>query len=168
MMRTDSLSFSPRGLSGAKDRERPAGTGGDAVGGEVAGFQLLDPLIREGALLKREIEAKTARLRSINLFLAENASFKDGRKSACLRGGGYKVKIRLHEIISWDQEKIREFRKYLPEEKFTELFQMTYEPTSKKAIDGFLAHADKELANGLQWCMSVKSGAPHLTYEKLD
>ncbi len=168
MVHSDSLSLSPRGFPGPNDRERLAGEGDEAVGGEVSGFHLLDPLIREGALLKREIEAKTARLRSINLFLAENARFKDGRKSACLLGGGYRVKIRLHEIISWDQEKIREFRKYLPEEKFRELFQMSFEPTSKKAIDGFLAHADRELANGLQWCMSVKPGAPHLTYEKLD
>lgn len=168
MVHTDSLSFSPRCFSGPEGRERQAGRGDDTDAGEVAGFHLLDPLIREGAALKREIEAKTARLRSINLFLAENARFKDGQKSTCLTGGGYKVKIRLHEIISWDQEKIRAFRKYLPEEKFTELFQMTFEPTSKKAIDGFLAHAEKELSNGLKWCMSVKAGAPHLTYEKLD
>ncbi|MDA8306719.1 MAG: hypothetical protein M0Z81_07825 [Deltaproteobacteria bacterium] len=127
----------------------------------------LESLIREGAELKREIEAKTTRLRSINLLLAENAPFKSGQKTACLIGGGYKVRIRLHENLTWDQEKIAAFRKYLPAEKFFELFKMIYEPTSKKAIEGFIAHADKDLSDGLKWCMSVKPGAPQLTYEKL-
>ena len=124
-------------------------------------------LIREGAELKSEIDAKMARLRQINLRLAESARFKNGHKTAYLIGTGLKVKIRLHENITWDQEKIIRFRDYLPEEKFAELFKVVYEPTSKKAIDGFITYADKDLSNGLKWCMSVKPGAPQVTYEKL-
>lgn len=124
-------------------------------------------LIREGAELKSEIDGKTARLRQINLRLAKSARFKSGQKTAYLVGAGYKVKIRLHENIAWDQEKILRFREYLPEKKFAELFKAVYEPMSKKAIDGFIAHADKDLSNGLKWCMDVKPGAPQVTYEKL-
>ena len=124
-------------------------------------------LIREGAELRNEIESKTTRLRQINLRLAELARFKSGQKTAYLVGAGYKVQIRLHENITWDQEKILKFREYLPEEKFAELFKVVYEPTSKKAIDGFVAHADKDLSDGLKWCMSIKPGAPQVIYEKL-
>ena len=151
-----------------EDEEKPATQGADEIARHVPCYQFIESLIREGAALKREIDAKTARLRSINLSLAESASFKNGGKTACLIEGGYKVTIRLHENITWDQEKIAVFRKYLPEEKFVELFRMIYEPSSKKAIDGFIAHADKDLSNGLKWCMSVKPGAPQLKYEEVD
>lgn len=127
----------------------------------------LDSLIREGAELKAEIDSKTERLRRINLALAECATFKDGQRTAHLAGAGWHVKVRLHEIVSFDQEKLLIFRDYLPEEKFAQLFKTVYEPTSKKAIDGFLAHADKDLAGGLRWCMNVKPGAPQVTYEKI-
>jgi len=127
----------------------------------------IDSLILEGAALKNEIDSKTARLRLIHLRLAESARFENGKKTAVLFGAGYKVKVRLYENIAWDQEKILKFREYVPGEKFGELFKAVYEPTSRKAIDGFIAHAERELSNGLKWCMSVKPGAPQLTYEKL-
>lgn len=132
------------------------------------GTIVIESLIREGAALKEEIDGKTARLRRINLLLAESAPFKTGQKTAQLIGAGYRVKVRLHENITWDQEKIEKFREYLPDGKFAELFRAVYEPASKKAIDGFIAHAEKELSNGLKWCMNVKPGAPQLSYEKLD
>ena len=138
--------------------------GGAPVG--VSGPWELESLIREGAELKSEIDSKTARLRKINLALAERATFKDGQKTAHLSGGGYHVKVRLYENIIWDQERIVEFRGYLPEEKFAQLFKAVYEPTSKKTIEGFIAHADPDLASGLKWCMRIKPGAPQVTYEK--
>ena len=131
-------------------------------------LEAVESLIREGAALKREIDEKMARFRGINFLLAERAEFKEGRKTGSLTGGGYEVKVRLSENITWDQERIAAFRRCLPEEKFAELFRMVYEPTSKKVIDGFLAHADKDLARGLEWCRSVRGGSPHLTYEKVD
>ncbi len=127
----------------------------------------IESLIREGAALKDEIDGKTARLRQIHLRLAESARFENGKKTALLFGAGYRVKVRLHENIVWDQEKILKFREYVPEEKFEELFREVFEPTSQKQIDGFIAHADRELSNGLKWCMSVKPGAPRISYEKL-
>jgi hypothetical protein len=133
-----------------------------------AGFQSLETLIREGAGLKRELELKTARLRSINLLLAQRARFEEGRKSSVLIAGGYRVRVRLQENITWDQERIATFRKCVEAQKFFELFKMVYEPTSKKAIEGFIAHGDKGLSEGLKWCMSVRPGAPQLAYEKLD
>jgi len=127
----------------------------------------IESLIREGAALKDEIDGKTARLRQIHLKLAESARFENGKKTALLFGAGYRVKVRLYENIAWDQEKILKFREYVTEEKFGELFKAVYEPTSRKEIDGFISHADRELSNGLKWCMSIKPGAPQVTYEKL-
>ena len=114
------------------------------------------------------LRSKTARLRKINVVLAERAAFKGGQKTAHLSGAGYYVKVRLYENIVWDQERILKFRRYLPEEKFAQLFKTVYEPTSKKTIDGFIAHADPDLADGVKWCMSVKPGAPHVTYEPIE
>jgi len=126
----------------------------------------IESLISEGAELKNEIESKIARLRQINQILAESAVFKAGEKTAHIVSAGFKVSIRLNENISWDQERILKFRQYLSQEKFAELFKTVYEPLSKKAIDGFIAHADKDLSKGLKWCMRVKPGAPQVTYEK--
>ncbi|MDR3569661.1 MAG: hypothetical protein P4L43_16670 [Syntrophobacteraceae bacterium] len=158
----------PQFRSSERGEESSANGAADDAARRDPGFPILEALIREGAALKREIDAKMARFRGINQLLAENTQFTSDRKTACLIGGGYKVRIRLHDNITWDQERIAAFRRYLPAEKFVELFKMVYEPTSKKAIDGFLAHADKDLSNGLKWCMSVRPGAPHLTYEKVD
>ncbi len=168
MPHPDSLSPNPHFPLGGEDEENSREAGAGVAARYVPGFQILEALIEEGAALKREIEAKTVRLRSINLLLTESAPFESGQKTACLIGRGYKVRIRLYDNVTWDQEKIVAFSKYLPEEKFAELFKMIYEPRSKKAIDGFIAHADKDLSTGLKWCMSVKPGAPRLTYEKMD
>jgi len=128
----------------------------------------VEALIREGARLKREIDAAQARLRKINIRLMESAGFENGRQTAYLVGAGYRVKIRLQENISWDQEKLLKVRNYLPEGKFGELFKAVYEPASKKTIDGFIAHADADLAERVKWCMSVKSGAPQVRYEPIE
>jgi hypothetical protein len=128
---------------------------------------MVELLIQEGAKLKEDIQEMTARLRQIHLRLIENTSFHDGKNTATLSGAGYKVKISLRESIAWDQEKILKFREYVPEKKFVELFKVIYEPTSKKMIDGFIAHADCELSNGLKWCMTIKPAAPQVSYEKL-
>jgi hypothetical protein len=126
----------------------------------------IESLIREGARLKGEIDAAQARLRKISLKLCESAGFENGRQTAYLFGAGYRVKVRLQENIAWDQERLLKLGEYLPEGKFDELFKTVYEPTSKRTIDGFIAHADADLVDGVKWCMSVKPGAPQVTYEE--
>ena len=135
-------------------------------GGGLHGVQALESLIREGARLKSDIESKTARLRRINLALAESAEFKGEQRTAHLAAAGYHVTVRLHDNVTWDQERICEFRELLSEEKFAQLFRAVYEPTSKKQIDGFMAHADPDLAAGLRSCMTIRPGAPQVSYEK--
>jgi hypothetical protein len=127
-----------------------------------------EDLIREGAGLKRDIDRKTARLRDINQELATLAEFKNDAKTGYLVGAGYKVKVQLKENIAWDQEKLHMLRDNIPEEQFQKLFRMLYEPVARKAIDGFLAHAEKDLADGVRWAMTVKPGAPQVTYEPLE
>jgi hypothetical protein len=132
----------------------------------LPGAPALESLILEGARLKSEIEAKTGRLRRINQALAESVEFKDSQRTAHLAGAGWHVKVRLHDNITWDQEKIGNFRDLVPEEKFAQLFKAVYEPASKKEIDGFIAHADPYLAAGLKSCMSIKPGVPQVSYDK--
>jgi hypothetical protein len=138
----------------------------------ASGFRIMaggiESLIREGARLKGEIDCALSMLRKINLKIAESVVFEKGKQTAYLFGAGYKVKVRMQENIAWDQEKLLKLREYLPEGKFGELFKVVYEPTSKNAIYGFVAHADPDLADGVKWCMSVKPGAPHVTYEPID
>jgi hypothetical protein len=159
------------GLSGESGwrPHRPLGAAGGLSGNPDWQSDSLgiESLIREGAALKSEIDSKTARLRLIHLRFAESVRFENGKKTAHLVGAGYQVRVRLHDNIAWDQEKILKFREYVLEEKFGELFKAVYEPTSQKQIDGFIGHADRELSNGLKWCMSVKPGVPQVTYEKL-
>jgi hypothetical protein len=115
-----------------------------------------------------DIDGKSARLRRINLILAERVRFEGNQRTAHLSGAGYHVKVRLHDIIAWDQERICKFRNLLHEEKFARLFREVYEPTSKREIEGFIAHGDPDLAEKLKWCMSVKPGAPQVSYEKME
>ena len=135
-------------------------------GGGLRGAPVLESLIREGARLKSDIETKTARLRRINLALCESAEFKEDLRTAHLAGAGYQVTVRLHDNVTWDQERICEFRGMLSEEKFAQLFKAEYVPTSKKQIDGFMAHADPDLAAGLRSCMNIRPAAPQVVYEK--
>lgn len=127
-----------------------------------------EDLIREGAALKFQIDKQTARLREINKLLAESADFPEGKNTATLVGAGFRIKVQLRENIKYIQANIEQFRQCLPETKFFELFKTVYEPTSKKALDGFISHADPEIAAGLKWCMEVKEGSPQVTYESLE
>jgi hypothetical protein len=128
----------------------------------------VESLIREGAGLKNQIDALSERLKQVNATLAAAAEFENGKKTAHLVGAGFRVKVQLKENISWSQEKLLKFREYVPEETFASLFKSVYEPASKKAIDGFLGYASKELVEGLQWCRTVKEGQPSVTYEPLE
>jgi hypothetical protein len=144
-----------------------AAMGDGATGNSSACRPGLEFLIMEGARLKGEIDAALGRLRKINVQLAESARFEGGKKTAYINGAGYKVKVSLVENTSWDQEKLRKLKEFMPDGKFAELFKTVYEPTSKKEIDGFLAHGDPDFANGVRWCMSVKPGSPQVSYEKV-
>jgi len=137
--------------------------------GQAMGMgQANELLIMEGARLKGQIEAAQAQLRKINLELGARAEFRDGKQTACLFGAGYRVKISLRENVSWDQEKLLKLAEFLPKGKFNELFKVVYEPTSKKTIDGFIAHGDPDLAAGVKWCMTVKPAAPQVAYERME
>lgn len=136
---------------------------------EIKDTWIREVVIQEAALLRREIDAKIARLRILESFLVESVTFDNGElQPTCLIGARYKARIRPVNDITFDQEKLSSFRKYLPDEKFNSLFKLTFEPTSWKAIRNFLVEADPPLSDGLRWCMNTKPAGAHIVYEKLD
>jgi len=127
----------------------------------------MERLIREGAELKTRVDELTARLREVNRTLETFADF-NGKKTAHLIGGGFKVTVQKRENVKWLQERIVQLKENMPHDLFTSLFKASYEPQSKKAIDGFLQHGDHDLAQGVVWCREISPGSPQVTFERLE
>ena len=125
-----------------------------------------DALIREAAALDAEIKGKSERLKELKLKLAALAEFKPGSMTGHLVGGGHKVKVQVKEYVKWDQDKLDQVRSFNPA-KFNEIFKPEYKPISKKTLDGFLEHGNKNMADGVRWAMTVTPGAPQVTFESL-
>lgn len=125
-----------------------------------------DGLIREAAALEAEIKAKTEKLKELKLKLAALAEFKPGSKTGHLVGGGCKVKVQVKEYVKWDQDKLSQVRSFNPA-KFAEVFKAEFKPISKKTLDGFLEHGNRNMADGVRWAMTVTPGAPQVTFESL-
>ncbi len=127
----------------------------------------LEELIREGAGLKIQLDEITAKLREVNRKLEGLADF-NGKKTAYLVGGGFKVTVQKRENVKWLQDRILQLKANIPHDLFTSLFKISYEPISKKTIDEFLQHGDHDLAQGVVWCREISPGAPQVTFEKLE
>jgi hypothetical protein len=126
----------------------------------------VENLVREGARLKAQISTAEAKLKEINARLAEIASFEPGSKTAHLVAAGYRVKIQRREYVSWDQEKLEQIRAHIGEQKFNGIFKIEYKPHGMKTINAALL--DPEMGDALRWAMTVKDGAPSVSYEPLE
>ena len=83
-----------------------------------------------------------------------------------LVGGGHKVKVQVKEYVKWDQDRLNKVQSFNPS-KFSEVFKTEYKPVSKKTLDGFLEHGNKNMADGVRWAMKVTPGAPQVSFESL-
>ena len=58
--------------------------------------------------------------------------------------------------VSWNQDKLKKLREYLPDSLFDTLFTLhdgVYKERSPDAIKCYMEFADSELADGVRWCM---------------
>jgi hypothetical protein len=126
----------------------------------------VEDLVREGARLKAQIATAESKLKEINARLAEIAHFEPGSKTAHLVAAGYRVKVQRREYVSWDQEKLQQIRAHVGDLRFGGTFKVEYKPHNMKAVNAALM--DPEMGEALRWAMTVKEGAPSVTYELLE
>jgi len=120
----------------------------------------MDQLLEEAYSLKREIDAKTTRLREINRQIAEQVEF-DGKKSCWITGQHVKAKITLRDNVKWDQQRLVKVRDQF--QHFTDAFKAEYKPISSKALE--VACVNPDFAKAIEWARTITSGAPSVTYE---
>ncbi len=119
----------------------------------------LTELIKRGATIKAAIVEQTVRLRAINEQIAAQVEF-NGKKSATLEAGGFKVNITQRENIKWDHDSLEKFRFHVGDEEFFTLFKTEFKPINK-AIKAYPNQKD------VQFCRTVTPGAPSVTYKEV-
>lgn len=125
-------------------------------------------LVREGSAIKAQIDVSQARLKEINARLAEIAEYKPGAKTGMVIGSGVQAKVQLKEYEKWDQEKLEQARALLGDELFFRLFRWEFSPRSKRELDGFLGFAPENHRRAVLDALTVKPGAPYVTYERME
>ncbi len=121
-------------------------------------------LVHEGYLLKKEIDAKTKRLREINSKISELADFKEGKKTGHLTSGNFGVKVVIRENVKWDQKKLIETKPHL--KNFNNIFKTEFKPISTKHLE--IAMADENFRKAIEWTRTITPGSPSVTYELLE
>jgi len=125
-------------------------------------------LIREGSVLKAEIDEKSERLREINVRLAALAKFAPGKKTATVEGAGIRAKVQLKVYTKFDQEKVAIARIQMGDHAFAKLFAWTFKARSSKDLEDFLAHGQAEHVALVRAAMIITDGAPAVTYEPVE
>lgn len=129
----------------------------------IADYTTIEILIDRAVQLKHSIEAQTTELRSINKQLAELAEYKEGSKTGYLVGAGYKVKVQKKLNTTWDQKRLEMVRAHVGPDIFETICKTEYRPmsTALQSLQG--AHAA-----AFSWAMSVKAGAPQISFETIE
>ena len=126
-------------------------------------------LVREGLRLKGQSDEIQARLREIDIRLAELAQFEPGKKTATVDGGdGFRAKVTTKEYEKWDQEALATARNALGDDTLFRLFKWEFSPRSKKDLDGFLSFADEPKRQAVLAALTIKPGKPAVAYERVD
>jgi hypothetical protein len=120
----------------------------------------MESLIKEGAALKAQIGTMTTDLRAINEQIAANIEF-NGKKSATLEAGGFKVSVTQRENIKWDRDRLDKFRAHVGDQDFFNMFKTEFKPIAK-AINAYPGQKD------IQYCRTVTPGAPSVTYKEVE
>ena len=123
--------------------------------------QILEEMIKHGAELKASITDQTRQLREINLGLEKALEF-NGKKSTSVTAAGFNVKVAKRDNVKWNQKRLTEIREHFSD-TFNESFRTEFKPIAKA-----LANADPEFTKAIDWCRTIKAGAPTVTYESLE
>ena len=113
-------------------------------------------LIQAGAKLKNEIDALQLQLKDINQQIFEKTTFVDGKNTVNTKAGSITAKIQKKETYAWDQAKLDAARNIIGDAKFMEIFAFKWKESSKKTLDGFLAHAPDEQKKPVLAALTIK------------
>jgi len=119
----------------------------------------MEELIKQGAGLKAQIDTATARLREINMQIANAVDFGN-QKSITITAAGYKVQITQRENIKWDHKKLDKFRSHVGDNDFFTLFKTEFKPNNKEI-------ASSPMQKDIQFCRTVTPGAPSVVYKEV-
>lgn len=127
----------------------------------------INDLIQAGAKLKAEIDALQLQLKDINQQIFEQTTFANGKNTVNTQAGNINAKIQRKETYAWDQEKLDAARNIIGDAKFMEIFAFKWKESSKKTLDGFLAHAPDEQKKPVLAALTIKPSFA-VTYEVLN
>lgn len=113
-------------------------------------------LIQAGAKIKAEMDALQLQLKDINQGIFEKTTFLDGKNTVNTKAGNITAKIQKKETYAWDQAKLDAARQILGDAKFLEVFVFKWKESSKKVLDGFLAHAPDEQKKPVLAALTIK------------
>ena len=113
-------------------------------------------LIQAGAKLKNEIDALQLQLKDINQQIFEKTTFVDGKNTVNTKAGSITAKIQKKETYAWDQAKLDTARQIIGDAKFMDVFAFKWKESSKKTLDGFLAHAPDEQKKPVLAALTIK------------
>jgi len=113
-------------------------------------------LIQAGAKIKAEMDALQLRLKDINQEIYEKTTFIDGKNTVNTKSGNITAKIQKKETYAWDQAKLDAARNIIGDAKFMEVFAFKWKESSKKTLDGFLAHAPDEQKKTVLAALTIK------------
>lgn len=115
-------------------------------------------LARESYELRQQIEVMRKRLMAVNQELYKIAAFPDGKNTAHIDAGAFKVKVQKSSRWTWDQEKLRSARRVLGDDVFLPLFKYEWTPVRKADVEGFIKNAPREKADLIIHALTVKPG----------
>ncbi len=122
------------------------------------GDDSMDELIKRGYQIKQMLNELNFELQSINLQIADAATYKPGSKTGHLSTPEINVKVTKRENVKWDQERLSEIKAHFLE--FDSFVKTEIKPDQRK-----LKKADSKMMKAFEWCRTVKPGAPSVSYE---
>ncbi|MCR5259543.1 MAG: hypothetical protein K6E40_15495 [Desulfovibrio sp.] len=125
-------------------------------------------LLREGYQLKQKIDADTARLRQINVALAELCEYPEGRMTGHLSAGSIRARIQKKLNLKWDQARLLKAYDAMGAEEFRKVFKYEFKPRGAKELKGFLDYGKPEHVSLVKGALTETPGAPSVAYEVIE
>ena len=122
----------------------------------------MQKLIERGYQIKQQLEVLKTELTQINVEVAKNAQFQNGKKTGHITTGTINAKVVLRETIKWDQEKLSKISEHF--DNFSQFIKTEIKPVMA-AIN---KAPSKDLQKAFAWCKEVKPATPAVTYELIE